>query len=270
MKTKVSIIMAAYNADKYITKSIQSMIDQTFTEFELILIDDGSTDQTKSLIQYFSENDDRIFPIFNEENLGLTKNLNMAIEMAKGDYIARMDADDISYLSRLEKQFNFLENNSNIDLVGTASNEIDENGGFIRMRIVPEKHDDIIFLLPKVNPITHSTVMFRKKSFAKLNFYNEYYKTTQDYELWFRAVGAGLKFHNLQEILLKYRMDKNYNKRKSLKYRLYDFKLRINGFNNINLPYYKYYYAFIPLILGIFPNRYYYLLKNLDPRRYKV
>jgi len=262
--------MAAYNADKYIAQSIQSLIDQTFTDFELILIDDKSNDKTKSIIEQFSIKDKRILPVYNNINKGLTKNLNRAIADSKGKYIARMDADDISYLTRLEEQFNFLENHPSIDLVGTSSHEIDKNGDFINKRIVPEKHEDIVSLLPKANPITHSTVMFRKKSFAKVNFYNESYKTTQDYELWFRAIGAGLKFHNLQNILLKYRMDENYIQRKSLKYRLYDFKLRLNGFKNINLPLYKYYYAFIPLILGIIPNRYYYLLKNLDPRANKV
>jgi len=267
MKTRVSIIMAAFNAEKYIAQSIESLINQTYTDFELILIDDGSEDETKKIIKQFSENDDRIIPVFNEKNLGLTKNLNYGIKISKGEFIARMDADDISYVTRLEKQLNFLDNNPKIDLVGTASIDIDKNGKEINKRIVPEKHEQIVDLLPKANPITHSTVLFRKKSFAKVNFYNEAYKTTQDYELWFRAIGAGLKFHNLQEILFEYRIDENYNKRKSLKYRLYDFKLRLNGFKYINLPIYKYYYSFIPLILGIIPNRFYYFLKNIDPRR---
>ncbi len=259
--------MSAYNAEKYIPKSIESLINQTFSDFELILIDDGSVDKTKDIINVFSKNDNRIIPIFNEENLGLTKNLNRGIALSKGEFIARMDADDISYLTRLEKQLIFLENNPKIDLVGTCSIDIDKNGKEINKRIVPEKHEQIVHLLPKANPITHSTVMFRKKRFAKVNFYNESYKTTQDYELWFRAIGSGLKFHNLQEILLKYRIDEEYNKRKSLKYRLYDFKLRIKGFRYINLPFYKYYYSFIPIILGIIPNRIYFLLKNIDPRR---
>ncbi|RLD62356.1 MAG: glycosyltransferase family 2 protein [Bacteroidetes bacterium] len=264
--TKVSIIMAAYNAEKYITQSIESLINQTYTDFELILIDDGSTDETKNIINHFSDNDDRIIPVFNEKNLGLTKNLNKGIALSNGEFIARMDADDISYLTRLEKQVEFLKNNPGIDLVGTASIDIDKNGMELNKRIVPETHQQIVNLLPKANPISHPTVMFRKKSFSKVNFYNVEYKTTQDYELWFRAIGAGLKFYNLQEILLQYRMDDTYIKRKSFKYRLYDFKLRLHGFKYIKLPIYRYYYALIPIMLGIVPDSLYLLLKKFDPR----
>ena len=142
--------------------------------------------------------------------------------------------------------------------------------GDIEDSLVKRSKSHIFF--PKINSKTKRIVVSFQESylttdsFAKINFYNESYKTTQDYELWFRAIGAGLKFHNLQEILLEYRMDENYIKRKSLKYRLYDFKLRLNGFKYIDLPFYKYYYSLIPLILGVIPNRFYYLLKNIDPR----
>lgn len=263
---KVSIAMSAYNCEPFLEQALESLVNQSYLEFELILFDDASTDSTKKIIQNFATKDARIIPIYNDINKGLTANLNKAISLSKGLYIARMDADDIALSSRIEKQVKFLDDHQNIDLVGTAAFDINEYGEEIQLRKLPELHDDIIALLPKANPITHSTVMFRKNSFASIGYYNEAYRTTQDYEMWFRAAGKGLKFHNLQEILLKYRMDNNYHKRKSFRYRLYDCKLRLQGFKHINLPFYRYYYALIPIILGVLPHKLYDSVKKLDPR----
>ena len=263
---KVSVVLSAYNSEKFLIQALESIINQSYQEFELILFDDASTDSTKTIIQNFALRDPRIITVFNEINKGLTANLNKAISLSKGEYIARMDADDIALPSRIEKQVRFLDDHQKIDLVGSAAFDINECGEEIQLRKSPELHDAIIKLLPKANPITHSTVMFRKESFASIGYYNEAYRTTQDYEMWFRAAGKGLKFHNLQEILLKYRMDNNYHKRKSLKYRLYDCKLRLQGFKHINLPFYRYYYALIPIILGLLPYQLYVSIKKLDPR----
>ena len=264
--TKVSIIMSAYNCESFLEQAIESIMNQSYKEFEFIIFDDGSTDRTKKIIQNFATNDARIIAVYNDINKGLTENLNRAISLSKGQYIARMDADDIAISSRIQKQVKFLDNHQKIDLVGTAALDINEYGAEIQLRKSPELHDDIIALLPKANPITHSTVMFRKNSFASIGYYNEAYRTTQDYEMWFRAAGRGLKFHNLQEVLLKYRMDNNYHKRKSFKYRLYDCKLRLQGFKHINLPFYRYYYALIPIILGLLPHKLYDFIKKIDPR----
>ncbi|MDN3642103.1 glycosyltransferase [Lutimonas halocynthiae] len=263
---KVSIVMSAYNCESFLEQALESLINQSYQEFELILFDDASTDSTKKIIQNFALKDTRIITVFNDVNKGLTANLNIGISLSKGEYIARMDADDIALPSRIEKQVKFLDDHQEIDLVGSAAFDINENGDEIQLRKSPKSHDDIIALLPKANPITHSTVMFRKKSFASIGYYNEAYRTTQDYEMWFRAAGKGLKFHNLQEILLKYRIDNNYHKRKSLKYRLYDCKLRLQCFKHINLPFYRYYYALIPIILGLLPHKLYVYIKKLDPR----
>ena len=263
---KVSIVMSAYNCEPFLEQALESIINQSYQEFELILFDDASTDSTKTIVQNFALNDTRIIAVFNDINKGLTANLNKAISLSKGAYIARMDADDIALPSRIEKQVKFLDDHQEIDLVGSTAFDINEYGEEIQLRKSPKLHDDIIALLPKANPITHSTVMFRKKSFASIGYYNESYRTTQDYEMWFRAAGKGLKFHNLQEILLKYRIDNNYHKRKSLKYRLYDCKLRLQGFKHINLPFYRYYYALIPIILGLLPHKLYVYIKKLDPR----
>lgn len=264
--TKVSVIMSVYNSERFLIKALNSIMNQTFRDFELIVFDDASTDSTRGILHKFSENNPNVIVMFNEINLGLTKNLNKAISIAQGNYIARMDADDIALPTRLEKQVRFLDANKNIDILGSAALDIDEDGKELQLRKSPELHHQIMKLLPKANPMTHSTVMFRKNRLAQINFYNESYRTTQDYEMWFRAAGKGMKFHNLQEIFLKYRMDNNYYKRKSFTYRLFDCKLRLQGFKHIKLPVYKYYYALIPLILGLLPERLYNSIKKIDPR----
>lgn len=267
---KVSVIISAFNSEKFLEQALDSLLRQTFNDFEIILVDDASSDKTKDIIKAYSRLDSRITPIYNDKNLGLTKNLNRAIELSQGEYIARMDADDVALASRFEVQVRYLDTHKNIDIVGSAAIDIDENGNELQLRKSPEFHDQIIELLPKANPMTHSTVMFRRAQFAKIAYYNESYRTTQDYEMWFRAAGQGLMFHNLQEVLLMYRMDNNYHKRKSFKYRLFDFKLRLQGFKHIDLPLYKYYYALIPIILGILPERLYNSIKRIDPRVNKL
>ena len=263
---KVSIVLSAYNSEKFLKQALESVLNQSYKEYEFILFDDASTDSTKKIIQNFANKDARIVAVYNDINNGLTRNLNKAISLAKGAYIARMDADDIALPTRIEKQVDFLDKNPEIDIVGAAAIDIDEDANEIQLRTSPQFHDDIIALLPKANPMIHSTVVFRKKSFASIGYYNEAYRTTQDYEMWFRAAGIGLKFHNLNETLLKYRMDGNYVSRKSLMYRLYDCKLRLLSFKYIKLPYYKYYYAFIPVILGLVPKKLYPSIKKMDPR----
>ena len=263
---KVSIVLSAYNSEKFLERAVHSILDQSLQDFELILMDDGSTDKTRVHIERLATMDMRIIPVFSKENIGLTSNLNKGIKMAKADYIARMDADDIALPSRLQQQCDFLDRNPDIDILGSAAIDIDERGEQLQLRTSPELHNEIIRLLPKVNPMIHSTVMFRKKSLEQISYYNESYRTTQDYEMWFRAAGHGLKFHNLKDVLLYYRIDKNYHKRKSLTYRLYDCKLRLQGFRHIDLPYYKYYYSAIPLILGLLPGSIYDKIKKLDPR----
>jgi hypothetical protein len=153
-----------------------------------------------------------------------------------------------------------------LDIVGTFSNDIDEHGNVLRTRTTPVTHEEIIDMLPKLCPISHPTVMFKRSSLEKIGFYNEKYRTSQDLEMWFRAAGAGLKFGNIPEFLFMYRMDTNFFERKTFKFRLNDYKLRREGFKHIKLPWYKYGYALIPIVLGVLPGSIYNSLKKLDPR----
>ncbi|MCA0930927.1 glycosyltransferase [Lutimonas saemankumensis] len=263
---KVSVIMSVFNCEKFLTTAIESILQQSFADFEFIIFDDASTDGSGKIIKSYAEADDRVIAIFNTENQGLTKNLNKGIAMSKAVYIARMDADDIALPNRLSRQVEYLDKNTHIDIVGSSAIDIDENGNQLQKRQAPESHQEIIKLLPKANPMIHSTVVFRRKSLEKIEFYNESYRTTQDYEMWFRAAGNGMIFCNLSEILLLYRMDNNYHRRKSIRYRLYDCKLRLESFKYLGIPKYKYYYALIPIILGLLPEKVYDSVKKLDPR----
>ncbi len=130
---KVSVIMSVYNGDKYLREAIESILNQTFTDFEFIIVNDGSTDNSLEIIE--SYDDERIKTINNKKNIGLTKSLNKALKFAKGKYIARQDADDVSLPNRFEKQVEYLDSHPEVALVGTSVYLIDENGKIIGKRI---------------------------------------------------------------------------------------------------------------------------------------
>lgn len=138
---KVSVVMSVYNGEKYLPETIDSILNQTFKDFEFIIINDGSTDKTAKILTSY---DDPRIRIFNQENMGLTKSLNRAISLAKGEYIARMDADDISYPERLKKQVDYLNKNPDIGLVGSKYIRIDKRGRKIDEINVPIGTDNIL------------------------------------------------------------------------------------------------------------------------------
>lgn len=258
--------MSVYNADKYLQEAVDSVLNQTYQDFEFIIINDCSKDKSAEILRNYEKIHKKIILIDNVDNLGLTRNLNLALTIAKGKYIARMDADDVCEPTRFEKQRAYLKKHKNVDIIGSFSTNINQDGEITGNRTVPVTHNDIMLLLPKLCPMTHPTVMFRKSSLKKLCNYNIKYNTSQDYDMWFRAASAGLKFHNLPEYLLKYRMDGKYVGRKTFKFRWNDFKLRLEGYKRLKLSLYDYRYALIPLALGILPKSLYSTLKMLDPR----
>jgi glycosyltransferase involved in cell wall biosynthesis len=225
-KPKISVVMSVYNCEKYIKEAIYSILNQNFGDFEFIIINDGSTDKTREIIEEYK--DERI-KVINNKNKGLTKSLNEGIELAKGEYIARMDADDISLRERFEKQVEFLDFNTDIYMCGTWAEFIDENGVFLKDFKRPITDKEIKKELLFHNPFIHSSVMIRKSVFDKVGLYNESFRYAQDYELWTRVV-AKLKTANLPEALLKYRVLKeSITKSKNFKVRLLGIKIRLLG-----------------------------------------
>ena len=201
-KPLVSIILPVYNAEKYLAVAIQSILSQTYTNFELIILNDGSTDHSKEVV--FSFQDSRI-RYYEHENRGLANTLNKGISLAKGVYIARQDNDDISHPERLFHQVNFLESNSEIVMLGSFAQIIDEEGndtGRIHRHATRSENCklDLIF----DNPFVHSSVMFRKEAVQNIGAYDSSSDFFEDHNLWSR-LSYDKKLANESRFLLKYR-----------------------------------------------------------------
>lgn len=199
----ISVVLPVYNAQETIAEAIYSILCQTFVDFELILINDGSTDDSESVIGYFK--DPRIKYYTNEKNKGLIYTLNRGISLAKGKYIARMDADDIAMPTRLEKQVRVMEQNSNVIVCGTKIKYFGvkkRNGEFM----APETSEENKAWLLEEVCFAHPTVMIRKDVLINNQiFYNPDYKNCEDYKLWIDLSEYG-DFYNIQEPLLRYRL----------------------------------------------------------------
>lgn len=199
---KISVLLPVYNCELYIKEAIDSILNQTFSDFELLIIDDASTDKTVEIIKSFS--DSRIILTQKSRNSGLIDSLNFGISVAKGEYIARMDGDDISLPERFYKQVDFLETNPNIIMCGTAYKTF----GVIEKEIRhPLSHEKIAVQLCLNSAFGHPTVMGKKSIFEKYN-YNKDFEKVEDYELWSRLIFEG-QVANIDEVLLFYRVHEN-------------------------------------------------------------
>lgn len=204
----ISVVMPTYNSAKYLTVAINSILDQSFKNFEFIIIDDGSFDKTKKILKEFKKIDKRIKLIKNKTNLGIVKSLNKGIEKAKGKFVARMDSDDWSYPERLKKQFNFMKRHPDVVICGGKINICDENLNIKNTRDYPTSDKKIRENIFKLNPFAHPAVMYLKAAFIKAGGYNEKLFTVEDYDLYFRLGNFG-KLGNLSGNLLKLRTHKN-------------------------------------------------------------
>tara|TARA_B100000029_G_scaffold301281_1_gene294177 strand:- start:33804 stop:34880 length:1077 start_codon:yes stop_codon:yes gene_type:complete len=201
----ITVLMSVYNGERYIQESIESILTQTYENFEFIIIDDGSKDKTKELIR--SYDDKRIKFFVNKKNIGLTKSLNIGLKFSKGKYIARMDADDISLPDRLEKQVNYMNINKDIDICGSWAKTIGENFGEIRK--YPVNHDEIKCNLLFNNIMCHSSVMMREKIFSDGKVkYDPSILYAQDFEFFARLINTYI-FANIPEVLIHYRIHEN-------------------------------------------------------------
>lgn len=266
---KISILMASHNGEKFIRQSLDSIINQTFSDFELIVINDASSDKTAEILKEYAEKDSRICLYSNEKNEGLTVSLNIAFKHISDDsqLICRMDDDDICMPNRLELQTKYFLMHKETDVVGSNAFVIDDENRIIGERKVPAENDKIKAALPRYNPMIHSSVMVKRDVLEKAGGYNGKFRTSQDYELWFRLAADGAKFANIPENLLKYRETRSAQRRKSMKYRFNDFKIRRQGYKLLKLPFYKYIWLALPLLLGCVPMPIYNLLRKTDPRR---
>lgn len=195
----ISIILPVYNGASRLKEAIDSVINQSYTDWELLAIDDGSTDNTRGVVESFIKNDSRIRYVKNEVNLGIQKTLNKGLKEARGEYIARIDDDDIWVdTDKLKRQLEFLEKNTDYVLVGTGAILTDENKDELARFIMPEEDEEIRNKILSKNCFIHSSVMFRKSAAFKFNGYDESQNTLhiEDYDLWLKMGTLG-KFANL-------------------------------------------------------------------------
>lgn len=193
--------MSVYNGDKYLHEAIDSILNQTFKDFEFIIINDGSTDKSLKIIH--SYNDGRIV-LINQENAGLANALNNGIAISKSNFIARMDADDIAYPERIQKQYEFLSKNFDYIIVGSNAKIIDKDGNFVHDSNLSIADEEIKRILPET-PFIHPSVMYRKDIFYKAGQYPEFMLKAQDLVLFNRMAKYG-KFANISENLMQYRI----------------------------------------------------------------
>lgn len=210
---KITVLMPVFNGEKYINQAVDSILNQTSKDFEFLIINDGSSDNTAEILRNY--NDHRIRIIHNEKNIGLTRSLNKGIKLSQGEYIARMDADDISLPTRLERQVKFLQENMKIALLGTFSHLIDDKGRIIGGLYKPTDYHIIKKDLKHINSFVHGSVMIRKEPLLTIGKYDVFFKRAQDYDLWLR-LSQEHPVVNLPEYLYKHRI---HNESIEIKYR---------------------------------------------------
>jgi len=204
MHPKVTILMPACNAGKYIAEAIRSVLEQTYADFELLIVDDGSTDDTVDVVRGFS---DRRIRLLTKEKEGISVALNAGLQMARGTYIARFDADDICLPRRLERQVIFLDGHPAYLIAGSDAEYISENGEHLfHFRCTGHTHREIIDNLYRCCPFIHSAVMYRKEAILRMGGYSRYAHNFEDYFLWVQLLKTG-KCCNLPEPLLKVRIN---------------------------------------------------------------
>jgi glycosyltransferase EpsE len=227
----VSVIMATFNEPKeYITASISSILNQTYRNLELFVADDSTNEETVCAINAFSE-DSRLHIIRQNQRMGFVNALNKALQASKGDFLARMDGDDISLPERLAKQIDFLQEHPKVDVLGGFINIIDKNGNMISERFYPTKPLKTKMWMLFRSPFAHPTVMFRRKVIDRGYFYNPEFKKAEDIELWMRLKNAGFGFGNISEKLLNYRITQDLGTKRSKEQWLYNYRARQHAFS---------------------------------------
>lgn len=256
--------MAVYNCERTLEVAINSILNQTFTNFEYIICNDGSTDNSLSILKNYKNQDSRIIIIDKQQNQGLSIALNDCIKKSQGIFLARMDGDDISKPHRFQTQIDFLENHPEYAFCGSSVEIFDETGIW-GQRITIEKPQKLDFL--SVSPFVHPSIMFRAKIIKDIGLYKvENIGRSEDYELFMRLYTNRDYGYNIQEILLSYREDKYNLAKRKIKYLLIESKIRYNGFKNLQLFPKALPYIIRPIVLALIPKP---LRQALHKLRYK-
>ena len=256
MNPEISVVMSVYNDEKFLKESIESILTQTYENFEFIICNDCSTDNSEKTIIEYAKKDSRIIYIKNDKNRGLSYSLNKCIKIAKGKYICRMDSDDISLHDRLEKQYYFLERHQIYDVLSGQAELIDSFGKTYSTTKSEEKELSI-FDGVKKSCLIHPTVMMKRVTLNKIGNYtvSNITRRGQDYDLWMKFLYNDYRIFISSDMYIKYREDPQMMKKRKYKYRICEFKMKYQWMKKINVPVSYYFYAFKPLIVGLVPNK---------------
>lgn len=203
LKSPITVLMPAYNAEKYIAQAIESILNQTFMHFDFIICDDCSTDNTWQIIQNYAAKDNRIKPVKNETNLGIAGNRNKLLSMATGDYIVWQDADDISMRYRIELQYHFMEQHPEVGIAGGWLQFFNGKGD-CGIRKYSEDDKSLRSKIFRYSPVAQPAAILRKKSVDEAGWYDLNYPPSEDLDMSFR-IGKNYQFANIAKVLIKYR-----------------------------------------------------------------
>lgn len=251
---KISVIMGIYNCEKYLGNAIECILNQTYTNWELIMCDDGSSDSTYIIAEnYKNKYPKKIKLLKNSNNKGLNYTLNRCLKISNGEYIARMDGDDLCSKDRFEKEVAVLDKRKDISIVSSYLEYFDEDGvwGICKYKEYPQKKD---FL--SGSQFCHAASMVRKEAFDQVKGYtvNKHLLRVEDYHLWMKMYALGYKGYNIQESLYQMRDDKNAYNRRKFKYRLNETYVKITIIKRFKLPVYNYVFVFKPIVIGLLPD----------------
>lgn len=253
--------MTVYNDEEHIEETIESVLNQTYDNFEFIIVNDGSTDNTEKIIRSF---DDERIKYYFPSKLGRAKALNYALNKSSGKYIANIDSDDPSSKKRLEKQVEFLNLNKKIVLLGTSSILIDSSGKILNKKSKEYNNQKIIKMLGRTNPFNHSSVMYRKVEILKIGGYDENLNAQIDYNLWIR-IANNYKMHIISDLLAYKRIHENQFfegdliKKNYLKLK----KNQVYAIKSLNLSKINYFMMLLSIFKNIIPKKLKIKLKSL-------
>lgn len=252
----ISVLMGVYNCADTLEEAVQCIIDQSYTNWELIMCDDCSTDNTLQVALSLASKDSRIRVLRNEENQTLAPTLNKCLDVARGEYIARMDGDDICPPERFEKELDFLETYSEYALVSCLMNLFDKNGIY---RIVSYKEIPAYADFVSRSQFCHAGCMMRTTVIKDLGGYcvDTKCQRVEDYDLWTRMYSAGYKGYNLQEPLYSMRDDRNAQKRRTFRNRVNESRVKLRVCRECKLPLKSYIHVAIPIVKWLMPAQLY-------------
>jgi len=250
---KVSVIIAVYNSENTIEKSIRSICGQTFADWECLICDDGSDDSTWEKINELVGKNEKFVLLKNKTNLGIAVALNRCINLSSGEYIAIQDADDFSEPERIEEQVEFLENHLDVTVVGSYAHLFYKNGikwGELKPPENPTKSDWLQGFF-----VIHASALMRKKDIIDSGRYDARYKRVQDHDLWLNLITKNYKIVTMPKLLYNVSWDIDDYSRRTLRNRLIETKIIFKGIKQLNIPSISYLYLIKSLLSGIMPRR---------------